>query len=477
MHRRTIPLLLCLLASAVFVCAPASAAIPPDVQETLGQLQKFSDAFAAVAAEVQPAVVTVFSEKTVRTGSPHAGNPFGNDPFMQRFFRQPRPRERERRQEGMGSGVIVSPDGYILTNNHVVDGADKIRIEMTDRRGFDAEIVGTDPKSDLAVLRIQADDLPSVPFGDSDSIRPGEWVLAVGNPFGLQHTVTYGIVSATGRGNLRLADYEDFIQTDAAINPGNSGGAMVNLKGELIGINSAIVSRSGGYQGIGFAIPVNMARGIMSQLIKTGKVSRGFLGVEIREVDDETAEGLGVEARKGVLVVNVQQGTAAQEVGIKRYDVITQVNGEGVESVPEMRNRISQTPPGTAVKLTVLRDGRERTFKVKLGEVESEAADAEPASRKQDKLGWEVQELTREIADRLGYEGYSGALVTQVRDGSVGERKGLRRFDLIVEVNQQSIASVDDYVKEVSKVDPGQVLMLVVRRRTQTFIVAIRMPE
>jgi serine protease Do len=467
---------LSIVVAVTLVQTPSSAEISPEVRETLGQLQKFSDAFAAIAAEVQPAVVTISSEKVIKARNPQTGMPFDHPMF--RPFRGPqRPNGQERRQEGTGSGVIVSKDGYILTNNHVVEGADKIQVELTDRRSFSAKIVGTDPQSDVAVLQIEATDLPTVAFGDSDAIKVGEWVLALGNPFGLQHTVTYGIVSAKGRGNLDLADYEDFIQTDAAINPGNSGGAMVNLNGELIGINTAIVSRSGGYQGIGFAIPINMARGIMTQLIETGQVSRGYLGVSIQNIDEEMAEGLGVDARKGVVVGEVQPGTAAEKAGIKNGDVIIKLDGEAVEDVAGLRNRISQTPPGTTVSLIVVRQGREKTYKIKLGELDSEATAAAPAAQIKEKLGWEVQALTDEIAGKLGYEGYGGVVISEVRSGSVGARKGLRRGDLIVEVSQQPVTTVGEYSSAVGKVSPGEVLLLVVRRRTQSFFVAIRMPE
>ena len=470
-YRRLWIFLFCLFLSCNV--SPSGAAIPQETQEVLDQLQKFSDAFAAVAAEARPGVVTLFSERVVQTRDPFAGTPF-RDPFLRRFFQIPEHRG-EQRQQGLGSGVIISEDGYILTNNHVIQGADKIRIELGDRRSFDAEIVGTDKPTDLAVLKVDGKNLPTVPMGNSDDLKVGQWVLAIGNPFGLQHTVTYGIVSAVGRGGIGLAYYEDFIQTDAAINPGNSGGAMVNLKGELVGINTAIVTRSGGYQGIGFAIPVNMARNIMEQLVETGEVKRGFLGVSIQDVTREMAEAMDLQANKGVLVAGVEEDSPADEAGLERGDLILAVNGRAVNSVYELRNRISQTTPGSNVALKILREGKEKKVSVALGELEAETTAG--VSRQEEALGWEVQALDGELARRLGYPQGSGVVVTNVRPGSAASNRGIRRGDLILEINRRPVEDLEAYTRMMSQLNAGDNALLLVRRGRRTFFVPIRIPN
>ncbi|MDM7915861.1 MAG: Do family serine endopeptidase, partial [Candidatus Eisenbacteria bacterium] len=330
-----------------------------------------SKAFVHIAKQVLPSVVTITSERTVQvTGMPGPGGGFrffGDDFF--RFFNTP---ERVP-QTGSGSGVIISPDGYVLTNNHVVREADQIRVTLEDGRTFDAEMVGTDPKSDVAVIRIKADDLVPARLGNSDELEVGEWVLAVGNPFQLSSTVTAGIVSAVGRSNIGLADYEDFIQTDAAINPGNSGGALVNLDGEVVGINTAIATRSGANEGVGFAIPINMASRIKDSLIHEGKVVRGWLGVNIQNLNESTAEIFGLDRPQGALVSQVVPGSPAADAGLRVRDVITEIDGRPVKDVEDLQLQVVDRAPGTRVKLTVQREGRDRTVEVKLGELEAES--------------------------------------------------------------------------------------------------------
>ena len=449
----------------------------------LEELRRLSDAFAELSEAVKPAVVAVKTEKTedvVRIEPDLRGSPF--EDFLP--FRQP----EGRLQKGLGSGVIVSADGHILTNNHVISGgwrptdspADRIRVELSDGRTFEPRIVGRDPGTDLAVLKIEADDdLPFLAFGDSDQLDVGEWVVAVGNPFGQLHTVTSGIVSALGRGP-RVSEYEDYIQTDAAINPGNSGGALIDLGGELVGINTAIASRSGGYQGIGFAIPVNLARKVMDQLVEHGEVRRGMLGIYMGEIDSDLSASLDLDSRKGVLVTEVKEDTPAEEAGLKAYDVIVAVDDVPTDGPAALKSYIAHQPPGTEVHLTVLRDGRQRTVTAELAPLlDEEFAGPAPEPREQEKLGLAVRELTQEIADRLGFAEEEGVVISRVQRGSPAARAGLRRGDLIMEIDREPVASVREYRKAIEAAD-GRALLLIrrkVRGGTLTDIVSLRIPE
>ena len=471
------PVLLSLLSAASIFAGGIAA--HGSATSKLQQLQDLSEAFSEVAAKAKPGVVALMTERKVSVDNPLSGTPF------RFYFDAPRgrqPGEREY-QQGQGSGVIVRYQGesYILTNNHVVKGAEKIRVEMTDGRSFEATVVGTDPKTDIAVLRPGIVDLPSVPLGDSDKVRVGEWVLAIGNPFGLEHTVTSGIISALGRQNgllLRQEGYEDFIQTDAAINPGNSGGALINLKGELVGINTAIVSGTGGYQGIGFAVPTNMVSHVMQNLIDYGEVRRGLLGVRIRDLDDEIAQAMGAGKGSGVLIDEVVKAGPADDARLEHGDIILEVDGRSMPNAAALRNHISQTKPGTEVELLVLRNGTKRTYRVVLGQLESksEIAADEPPTKRTAKLGLEVQTLNRELADRLGYEGERGVIVTQVERGSPAERKGLRGGDLIIEINRTPVANLAEYEEAIDKVEPDGVILLRRLRSGRTSYVALRVP-
>ncbi|MFA6110455.1 MAG: DegQ family serine endoprotease, partial [Candidatus Latescibacterota bacterium] len=452
--------------------------------------QAYSDGIAELAAQVKPSVVAISAEVVTETGGEMA-NPFAGTPFEDFFGRQhpgfqiPRGQERH---SGLGSGVIVSRDGYILTNNHVVTGEDrqtvaaKITVELLDKRTFPARVVGRDPLSDLAVLKVEAGSLPALPFGDSDRLRVGEVVMAVGNPFRQFHTVTTGIVSAVGRGHMGLAEYEDFVQTDAAINPGNSGGALVNTRGELIAINTAIIGAGSpfggnvGSTGVGFAIPVNMARSIMRQLIDNGQVRRGLLGVSIQPIDKEVASAMGVTEARGVLVGDVTKGSAADGAGIRRGDIILSLNGEPVNEVNALRNRIAMTAPGTAVVLGVLRDGAERAFTVKLGQREGGEVAAGGEREEKDALGFRVQELTPEIARQLGYEGESGVLIASVAQGSEAQDRGLQRGDLIQEVNRQPVDSVEVFGRAMKASAGRESVLLLVKRGDSTRYLAVPAP-
>ena len=471
--------------AAATAAALWSAQAPAPAAASTEELQRLSDAFAELAEAVKPAVVAVKTEKEVRIDESWSGPPF--DFFRGQPFSGPRFLQRPELQKGLGSGVIVSADGYILTNNHVVTNdsrlraapVDRILVELADGRTFTPRIVGRDPATDLAVLKIEEDaELPHLPFGDSDQLDVGEWVVAVGNPFGQLHTVTSGIVSALGR-SARVSLYEDYIQTDAAINPGNSGGALIDLGGELVGINTAIASRTGGYQGIGFAIPANLARKVMDQLVEHGEVRRGMLGIYMDEIDADISATLELESRKGVLVARVIEDSPAEKAGLKTYDVILAVDEVATDTPAALRSYIAHQPPGTEVELTLLRDGRKRKVTARLTtREESLSAAAEEPREEKKKLGMAVQELTGDLADRLGFEEEKGVVVSDVERGSPASRAGLRRGDLIIEIDREPVGSVRDYREAIEEAD-GRALLLVrrnMRGQVQTDIIALRIP-
>jgi Do/DeqQ family serine protease len=427
--------------------------------------------YADTVARVAPAVVTVRSERRARVARQH---PIMDDPFFREFFGDRLPREQTPQIErGLGSGVIVTPDGYILTNHHVVDGAEEIKIDLSDRRTFDAKIVGSDPPSDLAVLKIAATGLPVLALADSDKARVGDVVLAVGNPLGLDQTVTAGIISAKGRATgVGDGNFEDFIQTDAPINRGNSGGALVNTTGELVGINSQILSPSGGSIGIGFAIPSNMARGVMEQLIKTGKVRRGQLGVGVQTVTSDIAQSLDMKDVRGVIVGSVTPGSAAERAGLKQGDVIVALNGQPVNDSNSLRNRVASTPPGSEVTLTVVRDGREQQLKATLGEFRAVAASANDTegggagggAASTGRLGVRVEPLTAEIAQQLGLPaGRQGVVVAEVDPTGPAAEAGLQRGDVIEQINRQPVRSSADISAALSRTGTRPALLLVTR--------------
>jgi serine protease Do len=445
-------------------------------------LQRLSTAMADLAAEVKPGVVAVKTETVVEGGARGGMSPFGP------LFRMPQEESEPQLRPGLGSGVIVSKDGYILTNNHViVDNsrrknqkvADRITVELVDHRSFEAKVVGRDPLTDLAVLKIDADDLPVVDLGDSDRLRVGEWVLAVGNPRGQLHSVTRGIVSALGRSDVRLTRYEDFIQTDASINPGNSGGALINMKGELVGINTAIASNSGGAEGIGFAIPVNMARDVMQKLIADGEVRRGYLGISPQDITAVIAETFGVEANAGVLVAEVLRRTAADDAGIKRGDIIIEIEGQAMDSAEELRSRIGSYGPGDKIKLKILRQGDTKNINVVLGDLKdltgSPGKERPPAEEQ--RLGLKVETLTGEMADGTRYEGEEGVVVTAVKGGSPADRAGLKRGDLIIEIDRQTVKDSGDFYDIITEAEAGESVLILFNRNGNTRFVALRVPK
>ena len=438
--------------------------------------------FVQVAKAVKPAVVNVFSTRTGRGELPHA-MPF-EDPFFRRFFGDEFFRRFEqppqRKERGLGSGVIVEPNGLIVTNNHVVSKADEIKVFLSDKREFKAKLIGTDAKTDIAVLKIEADGLHTIPWADSDKLEVGEFVLAVGNPFGLTQTVTLGIVSALGRA-AGIAEYEDFIQTDAAINPGNSGGALVNVQGELAGINTAIYSQSGGNMGIGFAVPSNLARSVVEQLVKHGKVVRGWLGVSIQDLSPELAPQFGVPEPKGVLINEIMDDSPAKRAGLERGDVIVEYDGKSVENAAQLRNAVAQTVVGKKVVVKFMRDKKSRTAEVAIVEQpknvaqagNEDAGEGSPSSGALSDL--DVRELTSELAARFGLGANErGVVIVKVRQGSKAEESGLKEGDLILEINRQPTTTLKAYERAVSKLGKGQAVLLLIKRQGRPFFVTLK---
>jgi Do/DeqQ family serine protease len=429
--------------------------------------------YADLVAKVAPAVVTVRSERMVQQTSLQQSP---DEDFLRRFFgqegngRSPRLRPTPRRQGGLGSGVVVTADGYILTNNHVVEGASKVRVDFTDGRTFDARVVGTDQPSDLAVLKIAATGLTTVAVGDSDQARVGDVVLAVGNPLGLGQTVTMGIVSAKGRATASGDQnaYEDFIQTDAPINQGNSGGALVSMRGELIGINSQILSPSGGNIGIGFSIPSNMAQDVMRQLIKGGKVQRGMIGVTVQGVTPEVAKSVGLSTVRGAIVTEVRSGGPAERAGVKQGDVILSLDGKSIDSSNSLRNQVARLAPGTSVTLSLQRDGRERDVKVALGEMHIDVTDNESESSPEHakgKYGLSVEPLTPELARELNLKAGSGVVVSEVDPDGAAADAGLQEGDVIEKVNQQSVTTAVELHSALDAAGKEKPALLLVNRR------------
>ncbi|MBM3262773.1 MAG: DegQ family serine endoprotease [candidate division Zixibacteria bacterium] len=464
----------------LFSDARTERSFVPTLGADARSLQEFSEVFAGIAEKVKPSVVLIQSKKSVRVSRQDTRR----NPLFDEFFGPVVPMPQDPRPEqGLGSGVIVSKDGYILTNNHVIDGADDITVSLPDKRKFKAELIGTDPRTDIAVIKVKSDALPVLPFGNSDKLRVGEWVMAVGNPFGLEHTVTAGIVSAKGRGDVLETGgryyYQDFIQTDAAINPGNSGGALVDLDGNLMGINTAIFSRTGGYQGIGFAIPANMARDIMTRLIKDGKITRGYLGVLIQSLDEEIATSMGLPNNKGAVVTEISKDGPAAKSNLKTGDVVTSLNGKPVQDSDDLRNRIASIAPGTEIALDVLRNGKTVKVAVELGQLPDDpnqvAASEEKSPSPASRLGIDVQDITPDMARQFNLE--NGVIIARVEPGSVSEDKGLRRGDVIREVNGENVSDVRGFVNIVRKFEAGRAIRFLIQRGQSQFLVGIRIPE
>ena len=451
----------------------------------LDSLRQSGKAFSYVAQRVSPSVVFIQVESSQESSlQDRFFNPF-NDDFFRRFFgegfpgvpRQDSP-ESQPRTVNQGSGFVFSIDNgllsdkvYILTNNHLVEGAENIHVTFQDGREFEADITGTDPQSDIAVIEIMASNVPFLLFGDSSMLEVGEWVAAIGNPFGLNHTLTVGVVSAKDRTGLGINDYEDFIQTDAAINPGNSGGPLVNLDGEVIGINSAIFTRSGGYMGVGFAIPSNLVKTIAVQLIDSGEVIRGYLGIVIQPLTADLAQSFGLEQTRGVLIAQISENSPAQQAGLKQGDIITAFQNQPVTDVGDFRNRVSLTTPGSRAQLTVIRDGRRRNIEVSIGRLNEEQRVSQDSTRSIDELGLTVQALSPQLAEQFNARAGEGVVVTQVAPGSIAAMAGIQRGSIILEVNRipvNTVAMFHQAIEDSRK--ESQVLLLIRTIRGQRYV-------
>ena len=434
------------------------------------------ESFSELADLAKPAVVNIRTVKTVQGGGRvfrhFFGNPFGGnrDPFREFFGPFEDEPSKEFKQRSLGSGFLIDDQGFIVTNNHVVEGADQIKVILANEEEYDAEVVGRDPKTDLALIRIQgAKNLKSLTMGDSDNVKVGTWVVAIGSPFGLEQTVTAGIVSAKGR-IIGSGPYDDFIQTDASINPGNSGGPLINIRGEVVGINTAIVASG---QGIGFAIPINMAKEIVVQLKDSGEVTRGWLGVGIQDLTPELAEYYKVEQKAGVLVTQVFEGDPADKAGIKVNDVIVKVQGEPVKSSRELSRKIAALTVGQRAAIDLVREGKSKKVTVTIAKRQEEELQASKSPAEDDKLGLTVQTLEPEIAARLGYEETeSGVLVTGVKNGSKASNAGIQQGDLIKEINRKEVGNVKDFRAYLEKVDKGDTIQLLIKRGRTGFVVA-----
>lgn len=443
--------------------APSSAPVP---------LGNFTNGFSSVIDPALPAVVNVSSTKMIKQ---QAAPDIFMDPFFRQFFGGQTPQPQEQREYSLGSGVIVNPDGYILTNNHVVAGASDVEVFTQSRRKYKAKVIGTDPRTDIAVLKIDATGLPTLTLGDSSKLKVGDLVFAIGDPFGIGETATMGIVSATGRAlGGAIEHYEDFIQTDAAINPGNSGGALIDVRGDLIGINTAIISgQGGGNEGVGFAIPINLAHNIMDQIVEHGKVIRGYLGITIQSVNPDMAKAFGLSQGGGALVSDVKPGSPADKAGLERGDIVLELNGTAVTGPDDLSLRISEMAPGSVAHLRIHRDGKTQNINVTLGEFPTKSTASGPTPGAPPALkGLEVQNLTSELRQQLNLPmDVSGVVVTSVNPDSSAAAAGIQQGDVIQEVDHKPVHNVDQYDKAVAGMANQPVLLLINRNGATLFVV------
>ena len=466
-----------MLAAGMIVSFPLSVSYAAQAkisEQSVDLLTRTGKAMAEVTSAVKPAIVNIATTRTIKVSG--GGDPFFDDPFFKRFFGDQFGRQRQQPKEhksaGLGSGVIVSSDGYVITNSHVIKDADEIKVTLTDKKEFAGRVIGSDPKTEIAVVKIEAKDLPTVFWGNSDALQVGEVVLAVGNPYGLNQTVTMGIVSALGRANVGIADYEDFIQTDAAINPGNSGGALVNIKGELIGINTAIYTTSGGYQGIGFAIPSNMVKSIMASLIKEGKVTRGWLGVTIQKVTPELAKQFNLKEDAGALVGDIMENSPAEKAGLQRGDIILEYDGKKIEEPNILRNMVANNLPGEEHTAVVMRDGKTKHVTITIGELPSDAQQPIETSDYQNVMkGITVQDVSPELAKKLRIpDKIKGVIISDIEDSSMAAGI-LAQGDVIQEINRRKVTGTKNYTDVVSKIKKDEsVLLLVFRGGSSLFV-------
>lgn len=452
--------------------------IPVASAKTSGPVPGAPGSFSDLVNEARDSVVNISTVKTVKRESfPMFRGPMDQeDPFQdffERFFRDQIPKEY--RQKSLGSGFVIDENGYILTNNHVVEKTDEIKVVLADSREYEAEIVGRDSKTDLALIKIKADKpLKPLPLGDSDAMNVGDWVLAIGNPFGLEWTVTAGIISAKYR-RIGMDSYANFIQTDASINPGNSGGPLLNIKGEVVGINSAIFSRTGGSIGIGFAVPVNLAKELLPQL-KEGKVVRGWLGVMIQQITPELREKLGLKDQKGALVADVTSGGPADKAGIERGDVVVSFDGKEVREMNELPMMVGSTSVGKDVEVEVIRKGRKKTIEVKLGRLDEESEPSEPVETRTD-LGMTVEEITQDNARQFSLSLEEGLVVVRVHSDSPAAEAGIRPGDVIVEIDQKVVRTLSEYQEAVSGYAKGETILFLVQRGGNTLYLTVKVWE
>jgi serine protease Do len=476
-----------LLLAAALLASPGPAAAEQAAADEARMITIPS--FTELAKRLMPVTVHISTSRTIkppkgsmrRYHDPYGGqdDPFRDffgDDFMRRFFEQMP--QQEQKQRGLGSGFIIDAEGYILTNNHVVEGADEIKVTLHDEKQFDATVVGRDEKTDIALIKLKQPkgELPYAELGDSDALEIGSWVLAIGNPFGLQETVTQGIVSAKWR-KIGQGPYDDFIQTDASINPGNSGGPLFNLSGKVVGINTAIFSPSGGNVGIGFAIPINIAKNIVPQLKSTGKVTRGWLGVVVQKVTPELAQSFGISEGRGALVADVDKEGPAAKAGIASGDIIITFNGREIKEMDELPMLVAQTDIGKTVDVKVLRGGKEKTLAVKIAELkESKARDRGQSEEPPQDFGIAVREITPEMARRYGLAKREGVIITEVEPGSQAEEAGLRPGDIIEELNRTPVRTLAEYNRQIGKLKKDENLLLLVRRGDNAIWVVLK-PE
>jgi len=458
-------------------------------------LRQTSSSFATVAKTVSPSVVFIQVESfTDDTATVPFQSPFGeqtplNEEFLRRFFGESYPGlkpgrkkpQKQRRTLGQGSGFVfkvkdgvLSDTTYIMTNNHVVKDAEKIRVTFKDGRVFNAKVTGRDPQSDIAVIEIQTDDFPVLELGDSSSLEVGEWVVAMGNPFGLSHTMTAGIVSAKGRTSIGINDYEDFIQTDAAINPGNSGGPLVNLDSQVIGINTAIFSRSGGYMGIGFAIPINMAKEIANQLIGGGEVTRGHLGVVIQNLTSELAESFNIKNKQGILISEVAEDSPAANAGLRQGDIIIAYRGEPINDIGNFRNKVALTPPGKQEEITIVREGKRLDVMVSIGKRSDDQVIAKASAKSTEQFGLTVQTITQSLARKFNATAGEGVVVTQVKPGSISALAGIKTGAVVLQVDRKPLKNADDFIREIKRASKNKRVLLLLRTGNAQHYVVLR---
>ena len=461
------------------VIVSSSLKITPNIKAVEGEDVKNTETnpiggsqlFVKLAAKLKPVAVNISTTKVVKRRRRPFMSPYGGDDFLDRFFGE-RP-QRDYKLRSLGSGFIIDKDGYIITNNHVIEGADEIKVRLSDKEEFDAKIIGRDVKTDVALIKIDPPNgLPVAKLGNSDELKVGEWVMAIGNPFGLDQTVTVGIVSAGGR-RIGAGPYEDFIQTDAAINQGNSGGPLFNTRGEVVGVNTAIFSTTGGNIGIGFAIPVNMAKNVVDQLREKGRVVRGWLGVIVQTVTPELAESFGLEQKTGALVADIEADGPADKAGIKKGDIILKFDGKEIGEMSDLPLIVAQTEIGKKAKVVIVRNGKDITKEVRIGELKEDKEYAFAGEEGRKDVGMEVSELTRELARRYGISETRGVLVTYVEAESPAGEAGIREGDVILEVNRGPVDTVDEYYGAMREAKKGKKILLWVKRGSSSQYVVV----